>query len=144
MKPKAFPDLVELNVKGDHRGQLVALEEQLDVPFNIKRIFYIFGTQQDIARGNHSHYKTEQFLICVKGCCSVTLDNSSETKTYVLDSPNKALFQDALLWGSMHSFSADCVLLVLANMFYDESDYIRNYDEFVALFDSKDLNLDKR
>lgn len=125
--------LNEFKILGDHRGQLVALESNRQIPFDVKRVFYIFGTQPDVPRGNHSHYKTKQFLISVAGSCKITLDNGQTKITYNLDKPNIGLYQDALLWGTMHDFSADCVLLVLADDYYDENDYIRNYDKFLEV-----------
>ena len=123
--------LEEFKVLGDHRGQLVALEANRQIPFDVKRVFYIYGTQEGVPRGNHSHYKTKQFLVAVNGSCKVTLDNGKEKETFDLNKPNLGLFQDALIWGSMHDFSNDCVLMVLANEYYDASDYITDYDKFL-------------
>ena len=125
--------LQEFKVLGDHRGQLVALEVNRQIPFDVKRVFYIYGTQEGIPRGNHSHYKTKQFLVSVAGSCKVTLDNGREKETFDLNQPNLGLFQDALIWGSMHDFSSDCVLMVLADEYYDASDYITNYDKFLEV-----------
>lgn len=125
--------LNQFKILGDHRGQLVALEANRQIPFDVKRVFYIYGTQPDVPRGNHSHYKTKQFLVSVAGSCKVTLDDGKSKETFDLDKPNIGLFQDALIWGTMHDFSADCVLLVLADDYYDESDYIRNYDKFLEV-----------
>lgn len=126
-------NLKAYKVLGDHRGQLIALEANKEVPFDIKRVFYIYGTQPDTPRGNHSHYKTKQFLVSVAGSCKVTLDDGTIKETFHLDKPNIGLFQDALIWGSMHDFSSDCVLLVMADDYYDESDYIRSYDKFMEV-----------
>lgn len=123
--------ITEHRILGDHRGQLVAIEGQNDIPFEVKRVFYIYGTQPDVSRGQHSHQKTKQYLISVSGSCKVTLDDGKQKIIYDLNQPNIGLFQDALVWGSMHDFTPDCVLLVLANEYYDESDYIRNYDDFL-------------
>jgi dTDP-4-dehydrorhamnose 3,5-epimerase-like enzyme len=123
--------ITEHKVLGDHRGQLVAIESNIHVPFEVKRVFYIYGTVEGVSRGNHSHYKTKQYLICVNGSCKVTLDNGKNKMTYNLDAPNKGLFQDALVWGVMHDFSKDCVLLVLADDVYAKEDYIVDYDEFL-------------
>ena len=120
-------------VQGDDRGQLVALEENREIPFDIKRVFYIYGTQKGISRGNHSHYKTKQFLVAVNGSCKVTLDNGITKETYDLNAPNLGLFQDALVWGIMHDFSEDCVLMVLADAYYDANDYITRYDRFIEV-----------
>ena len=123
--------LQEFKVLGDERGQLVALEANKQIPFDVKRVFYIYGTQSDVPRGNHSHYRTKQFLFSVAGSCKVTLDNGKTKETFDLNKPNIGLFQDAFIWGSMHDFSPDCVLLVMADEYYDASDYITNYDEFL-------------
>lgn len=125
--------LQEFNVMGDERGQLVALEVNKEIPFDMKRVFYIFGTNSDLPRGQHSHYKTKQFLIAVNGSCKVTLDNGKEKETYDLNSRYIGLFQDALIWGTMHDFSEDCVLIVLSNDIYDAKDYITDYNEFLKV-----------
>lgn len=123
-------NLEQFKVLGDHRGQLVALEANREIPFDVKRVFYIYGTQEGIPRGNHSHYKTKQFLVAVHGSCKVTLDDGKEKVTYNLNKPNLGLFQDALIWGTMHDFSEDCVLMVLADDYYVASDYITEYSKF--------------
>lgn len=123
----------EHRVLGDERGQLIAIESGIHIPFEIKRVFYIYGTQPNVPRGQHSHYKTKQYLIAVNGSCRVTLDNGQNIETHVLDHPKIGLFQDAMVWGTMHDFSADCVLLVLTDKHYNESDYIRSYDDFEQL-----------
>ncbi len=124
-------------VRGDDRGQLVAIESNIDVPFEIKRIFYIYGTKEGIPRGNHAHYKIKQYLISVAGSCKVTLeDGKGSSSTYDLDQPNKGLFQDSLIWGKMHDFSEDNVLLVFADDYYLKEDYITNYDEFIKVVNS--------
>jgi hypothetical protein len=128
--------IIKFKVLGDHRGQLVALEANRQIPFDIKRVFYIFGTQLDVPRGNHSHYQTKQFLVSVAGSCKVTLDNGKTKETFDLNKPNIGLFQDAMIWGTMHNFSPDCVLMVLADAYYDESDYIREYDKFLEVVNS--------
>lgn len=125
--------LQKFNVMGDERGQLIALEENKEIPFDMKRVFYIFGTNSDLPRGQHSHYKTKQFLIAVNGSCKVTLDNGKEKETFDLNSRDIGLFQDALIWGTMHDFSEDCVLMVLSNDVYDAKDYITNYNEFLKV-----------
>ncbi|CAI6150549.1 MAG: TDP-4-oxo-6-deoxy-alpha-D-glucose-3,4-oxoisomerase [uncultured Sulfurimonas sp.] len=123
--------LDEFKVLGDDRGQLVALESNRQIPFDVKRVFYIYGTQPDTPRGNHSHYKTKQYLVAVAGSCKITLDDGKNKETFNLNKPNLGLFQDALFWGTMHDFSSDCVLLVMADAYYDASDYITNYDDFL-------------
>ena len=87
--------LQKLNIMGDERGKLIALEENKEIPFDMKRVFYIFGTIENIPRGQHSHYKTKQFLIAVNGSCKVTLDNGREKETFDLNSRDIGLYQDA-------------------------------------------------
>ena len=126
-------ELQKFKVMGDERGQLIALEENKEIPFDMKRVFYIFGTNSDLPRGQHSHFKTKQFLIAVNGSCKVTLDNGKEKETFDLNSRDVGLFQDALIWGTMHDFSEDCVLMVLANDVYDIKDYITDYNKFLKV-----------
>lgn len=123
--------VINHKVMGDGRGKLVSIEEFGDIPFEIKRVFYIYDMGEGVSRGNHSHYKTLQYLIAVRGSCKVTLDDGKEKQTFFLNDPSKGLFQDALKWGVMHDFSDNCVLLVLASEYYEESDYISDYDYFL-------------
>lgn len=120
-----FPSL------GDERGSLVALEGAKTVPFEIKRVYYIFGTQPGVARGFHAHRKLQQVAVCVTGKCRMVLDDGKTRENAWLDSPNKGLVIGDMVWHEMHDFSSDCVLLVLASEYYDESDYIRLYSDFV-------------
>ena len=117
--------------KGDDRGSLVALESQKNIPFEIKRVYYIFDTKSGVVRGMHAHKDLSQAIVCLKGSCRVVLDNGSTKEQAVLDSPNKGLLLDSMIWREMNDFSEDCALIVLANEYYDESDYIRDYDEFL-------------
>lgn len=122
-----FPSL------GDDRGSLVALEGSNAVPFEIKRVYYIFGTEKNVARGFHAHHNLQQVAICVTGKCRMVLDDGKTREEVWLDSPTKGLLIGDLIWREMHSFSEDCVLLVLASEHYNENDYIRDYDEFIGL-----------
>lgn len=125
--------LIDFEILGDERGSLIAIEANRQIPFDVKRVFYIYGTQKGVPRGNHSHYKTKQFLITVNGSCKVTLDDGKTKETFNLNKPNLGLFQDALIWGTMHDFSSDCVLMVLADEYYYASDYITKYDKFLEV-----------
>ena len=122
-----FPSL------GDERGSLVALEADKTVPFGVKRVYYIFGTQQNVARGFHAHYNLKQVAICVTGKCRMVLDDGRSREEIWLDSPTKGLLIGDLVWREMHDFSEDCVLLVLASEHYDEDDYIRDHDKFIKV-----------
>ncbi len=116
---------------GDDRGQLIALEEFKEIPFDIKRVYYIYDTKAGVRRGFHAHKNLEQVMLCVKGSCKIHLDNGSETEEILLDSPQKGLYVNNDMWREMYDFSPDAVLLVLASENYDESDYIRDYNKFL-------------
>ena len=122
---------VDFPALGDERGSLVALEAEKTVPFKIKRVYYIFGTQIEASRGFHAHHNLQQVAICVTGKCRMVLDVGAQRQEAWLDSPTKGLIVGDLVWREMHNFSHDCVLLVLASEHYDENDYIRDYDEFL-------------
>ncbi|MFA0038845.1 FdtA/QdtA family cupin domain-containing protein [Vibrio sp. 10N.261.52.A1] len=125
--------MLEFSVLGDQRGSLISLEEQRNIPFDIKRVYYIYNTKNEISRGFHAHKNLEQVAICVKGSCRIVLDDGQSRESVVLDSPDQGLYIDNNKWREMHDFSKDCVLLVLASNIYDESDYIRDYEEFLRL-----------
>ena len=116
---------------GDDRGTLVALEQERNIPFEIKRCYYMYDTVQGVRRGFHAHKTLKQVLVCVKGQCKVLLDDGKEQKHVLLDSPNRGLYIESDIWREMYDFSEDAVLMVLASELYDESDYIRDYQEFL-------------
>lgn len=122
---------------GDARGQLVALEEKKEIPFDIKRVYYIYDTLQGVRRGFHAHKSLKQLLICVHGSCKVLLDNGKEKEVVVLDKPYEGIFIESSMWREMYDFSADAVLLVLASEVYNEEDYIRDYDKFLEYVNRK-------
>lgn len=122
--------LIDLPSLGDQRGGLVAIESNQSIPFEIKRLYYIFNTTNQ-SRGFHAHIDLKQVAVCVKGSCRFILDNGHTREEVTLNSPTQGLYIDALTWREMHDFSEDCVLLVLASEHYDESDYIRHYQEFL-------------
>lgn len=122
-----------LQPHGDERGQLIAVEKQENTSFDVKRIYYIYDTAQDVRRGFHAHRELEQILICVHGSCVIHVDDGFETREYLLDRPDEGLYIGPITWREMYDFSPGAVLLVLASEHYDESDYIRNYDEFLRV-----------
>lgn len=126
-----FVKLIDFPPLGDDRGSLVALEANKTIPFDIKRVYYIFGTKPGVARGFHAHKALKQVAVCVSGSCRMLLDDGKQKAEVLLDSPVKGLVIDSFVWHEMHDFTPDCVLLVLASEHYDESDYIRNYDDFI-------------
>ncbi|MCG3886790.1 WxcM-like domain-containing protein [Photobacterium leiognathi] len=130
--------LIEFNRLGDDRGALVSLEENKNIPFEIKRVYYIFETKEDVARGFHAHKDLQQVAICVKGSCRFFLDNGIQRESVILDKPNMGLFINSMMWREMHDFSHDCVLMVLASNYYYEADYIRSYDEFLTASENND------
>ncbi|MEZ8412229.1 FdtA/QdtA family cupin domain-containing protein [Vibrio splendidus] len=115
---------------GDDRGNLVVLEGNKNIPFSIKRVYYLFDLQSDIPRGFHAHKELIQVAVCVKGRCDILMDDGKNKEIVTLDSPDKGLLIDAMQWHEMQNFSDDCVLLVLASDVYDEADYIRSYEQF--------------
>ena len=124
--------LIEFNRLGDERGGLISLEQFQNIPFEIKRVYYIFDTKQGVARGFHAHKDLQQVAICVKGSCRFLMDDGHNKAEIVLDKLNQGILIDVMQWHEMHDFSDDCVLLVLASNYYDEADYIRNYDDFLG------------
>lgn len=124
--------LIDLPSLGDDRGSLVAIEANKHIPFEVKRVYYIFGTQPGVSRGFHAHKNLQQLAVCVSGKCRMLLDDGINKESVWLDSPTKGLLIGNNLWREMHEFSDDCVLLVLASEHYDESDYIRDYSEFCS------------
>ena len=118
---------------GDERGSLVALEGNKNVPFDIKRVYYLFATKEGVVRGYHAHKNLKQVAVCVTGSCRFVLDDGSRREDIILDSPTVGLIIEEMVWREMLDFSDDCVLLVLASENYDEGDYIRDYQEFIKV-----------
>lgn len=116
---------------GDERGQLVSLEALKDIPFKIRRVYYMYETVEGVHRGFHSHKSLEQILICIHGTCKVLLDNGVEKKIVSLEKPYEGVYVGANMWREMFDFSEDAVLLVLASEYYNEDDYIRDYQIFL-------------
>ena len=127
---KGSVELIDLAVLGDERGSLVAIEGNKNLPFDIKRIYYIFNTKNNVARGFHAHKNLKQVAICISGSCTFLVDDGNSREAYALRSPKKGLLIEGLVWREMFDFSEDCVLLLLASEYYDEYDYIHDYDEF--------------
>lgn len=133
MEIKKYP----LQRHGDSRGHLVALEEKTDVPFEIKRVYYMFDTKMGIVRGMHAHKSLEQLLVCVHGSVKILLDDGTKKETVLLDNPYEGLYVSNNMWREMSEFSKGAVLMVFASKYYDEDDYIRDYDEFLRFVGKK-------
>lgn len=115
----------------DRYGHLTPIESKIDIPFEIKRIYYITGVEQGVTRGFHSHRKLHQVLICVNGSVKIRVKNPKEEEVVELNNPSVGLYIGPLVWREMFDFSEGSVLLVLASEYYDEGDYIRNYDFYL-------------
>ncbi len=126
-------ELINFNILGDEKGKLISLEENKNIPFNIKRVYYIFGTLENVRRGFHAHYKIEQMAVCIKGSCKFLMDNGKIKDVVTLNNNYTGLLIPPMIWHEMFDFSPDCVLMVLADDYYYESDYIRNYNDFIKL-----------
>ncbi|MBC5628545.1 FdtA/QdtA family cupin domain-containing protein [Clostridium sp. NSJ-6] len=112
-------------------GHLIPIEGKIDIPYEIKRIFYIYGVPKDKKRGNHSHRSLYEILICLKGSLKVKVQNGREEEVYVLNNEYEGLMIGPWIWNEMFDYSDDCVLLVLCSDKYDESEYLRDYDVFL-------------
>ncbi len=125
--------LIEFADLGDERGKLVVIEgEGMDIPFDIKRVFYIYGSDAEVMRGQHANRETEFLLVNVAGTSKVRVDNGKESAIVELNRPRMGLYLSSMLWKDMYDFSEDSVLLVLASRHYDGAEYIRNYEDYLA------------
>lgn len=115
---------------GDERGHLVVIEGNEDVAFDFKRVFYIYGSDPNVVRGQHANRDTEFVLINVCGTSKVRVDDGKEEKVYVLDKPHEGVYIPKMVWKDMYDFSEDSILLVLASEHYDGDEYIRDYEDY--------------
>lgn len=119
-------------------GTISVAENKKQVPFDIKRVYYIYNLDNSRAiRGKHAHKKLEQVLFCINGTCNIGLDDGENQQTIMLDKPHIGIYLGIELWHTMKKFSDNCILLVLASDVYGEKDYIRNYDEFTEYISRK-------
>lgn len=129
--------LFPLQKRGDDRGSLIALEEGRNVPFTVRRVYYLFETKPGVRRGFHAHRDLKQLVVAVRGSCRFLLDDGREQIELLLDNPAQGLLVESMIWREMYDFSEDCVLMVLASALYDESDYIRDKAQFMALVEQE-------
>lgn len=123
--------MLEFSENGDERGRLVIIEGGQDIPFEVKRVFYIYGSDKDVMRGQHANRRTEFVLINVAGTSKVKVkDGRGNEVIFCLNRPHTGVYLPAMVWKDMYDFSEDSVLLVLASEHYDAEEYIRDYDAF--------------
>lgn len=138
MNKVTLAEMLEFTQKGDERGRLVIVEGMEDIPFEIKRIFYIYGSDKDVIRGQHANRESEFVLINVSGSSKVkVMDGKGNEAVFSLNRPRLGIYLPKMVWKEMYDFSEDSVLLCLASTHYDSSEYIRNYDDFVKIIHSE-------
>ena len=123
---------IKFHQRQDERGALSFLESERDISFAIKRVYYIYGSHDSAKRGYHAHKTLQQYLVCTHGQCRILLDDGKGKEIVLLDDPNEGLYIGPNIWHEMYDFSGDAVLLVLASDYYDEADYIRDYNLFLT------------
>ena len=128
-----WAEFIRFKQMGDDRGHLVVLEGQKDIPFEIARVFYIYGSDTNVVRGKHANRKSEFVLINVSGTSKVKVDNGYITEVFELNEPHTGIYIPKMLWKDMYDFSSDSVLLVLSNEKYEPNEYIKDYDEYVSI-----------
>lgn len=133
MAAKKLYEMLRFKENGDDRGRLVVVEGMQDVPFEIKRVFYIYGSDSDVVRGQHANKETEFVLINVSGTSKVRVTDGTEEFIVDLNRPHIGIYLPKMVWKDMYDFSEDSVLLVLASEHYNAEEYIRDYDEFKQL-----------
>lgn len=129
--------IIKFTTHGDERGNLIALEQNNEIPFEIKRIYYIFDNINNVRRGFHAHKDLKQMLICVSGSCKILLDDGNDKVTLELNSCDKGILLYGPIWREMYDFSSDAVLLVIASEYYTEEDYIRDYDDYIEYIETE-------
>ncbi len=122
--------ILEFKDFGDDRGNLVVVEGSWDIPFEIKRVFYIYGSDDKVVRGCHANLKSEFVMINVAGTSKVKVDNGEESRIVELNRPRMGLYLKSNVWKEMYDFSPDSILLVLSSEHYDEHEYVRDYETY--------------
>ena len=122
--------LLEFPQLGDNRGHLVVVEEMKEIPFNIKRIFYMYGTTEGVVRGQHANRNSQFVLINLKGSCKIKIDDGKYREIIELNKAHQGIYLKNMVWKDMYDFSEDSILLVLSDCGYDGSEYIRDIKEF--------------
>lgn len=124
------PYKIILQEKGDDNGLLTIAEKGKEIPFETKRIFYIYNTKQGVVRGKHANINSEFFIINIQGSCKIKVTDGDHEEYFYLDKQNQAVYIPKMLWKEMYDFSPNSILLVLSNEIYDPNEYLRDYDEY--------------
>lgn len=125
--------MIKFKENSDKYGSLVAIESQGEIPFEIKRIYYIFEVYSDVRRGFHAHKKLHQVLICINGSVKILVKTPAEEQIIELNNASEGLYIGPMIWREMYDFSEGAILIVLASEHYNENDYERNYDKYLEL-----------
>ncbi len=131
MEKSNHPLVIKFKNNLDSNGSLVSLEELKNIPFELKRLFYIFNTSNDARRGKHANRNSEFLFICLQGSCKVNYFYDSTIHEVILDNPTTGLYLPKMIWKEMYEFSKDSILLVLTNTLYDKDEYIRDFDLYL-------------
>jgi dTDP-4-dehydrorhamnose 3,5-epimerase-like enzyme len=124
--------IIMLDINEDERGQLVAIESNRNIPFDIKRVFYIFNITQNAIRSQHANMKAQEVILCLNGCCELLLDNGKGQKINItLSRKNKAVYVEPKIWIELSKFSKDCLVMVMTDTYYDRKYQIHDYQEFI-------------
>lgn len=123
--------LIEFQKCDDNRGKMSVIEGSKNIPFDIKRIFYTYDISDDVKRAEHANRKSEFIFICLSGSALVTVDYGNEKEQFVLNNPSIGLYIPKMLWKDISNYSKDCVMLILSNEYYDSSEYIKDYNEYL-------------
>ncbi len=133
---------LEFPQKGDDRGYLVIIEGEKDIPFNIKRCFYIYGSEESVVRGKHANKRSQFVLINVAGRSKVkVMDSKGNEIIYCLQKPHTGVYLPAMIWKEMYDFSQDSVLLCLSSEYYDGEEYIRDYEEYIREANAESVDI---
>jgi len=129
--------LIELPVMQDNRGGCLSVAEGFrDIPFEIKRVYYIYNlSTKSVIRGMHAHKKLQQAIFCINGSCCLELDDGASSQSVVLNEPNIGIYMDIEVWHAVKDFSENCILIVFASDYYDKFDYIESYSQFIEYLD---------
>lgn len=124
--------IIMLDINEDERGQLVAIESNRNIPFDIKRVFYIFNITQNAIRSQHANMKAQEVILCLNGCCEISLDNGKGQKINItLSRKNKAVYVEPKIWIELSKFSKDCLVMAMSDIYYDRKHQIHDYQEFI-------------